>query len=297
MIPTAKQQKSCLWFGLTRSAAVALLAIWVTGGTPSFGQVLPNAPDVLLAQPDDSAPVPTAVEGKFESPAAERVPCPPMSWAWREQRRGGVVSPCRPENQMQFILSTANVSPLSARQKGELAVRGVLDPFNIITIAGASGINVAADSHTAYGPGFKGWGKLAGYSFAQDATGSFFGTFLIPSLAEEDPRYHRMPGRPIAQRFIHAVAHTVISQHDDGSPMPNYATLLTYPISSEIANLYVPGIQPDATSTAKRVVLGYATDPIGSLIDEFLPDVAKHVHVRVVFVQQIINRAAAGQSL
>ncbi len=263
---------------------------------PLLAQTLPDAPDVLLVQPVDDAGAKIAMNDAFDAPA-NRPPCPAMSWAWREQRRGGTMEPCEPENQMQFILSTAYVKPLSPRQKGELAVRGVVDPFNVITIVGSSGINIAADSHTAYGPGLKGWGRLTGYSFVQDATGAFFGTFLIPSLAEEDPRYHRMPGKPFGQRFLHAVAHTVISQHDDGSPMPNYAVLVTYPVANEIANLYVPGIQPNATATAKRIVLGYATDPIGNLIGEFLPDVAKRIHVRIVFVQQIINRAAAGQSL
>jgi hypothetical protein len=265
---------------------------------------LPDAPDRMFVQPEAAANQPPAgaqlllvEDSNPDGAAMNRPPCPAMSWAWREQRRGGVIEPCQPENQMQFILSSAYVRPLTPRQKGELAVRGIIDPFNVITIVGSSGINVAADSHTAYGPGLKGWGRLTGYSFLEDATGAFFGTFLIPSLAEEDPRYHRMPGKPIPQRFLHAVAHTVLSQHDDGSPMPNYATLLTYPIGNELANLYVPGIQPNATATAKRIVLGYASDPIGNLIGEFLPDVAKHIHVRIVFVQQIINRAAAGQSL
>lgn len=273
--------------------AAAVVGIMVGAGS-MYAQGLPDAPDMLLVRANDDS----ASSSPADADAiAKRPPCPAMSWAWREQRRGGAMAPCEPENQMQFILSTAYVKPLSPKQKGELAVRGVVDPFNVITIVGASGINIAADSHTAYGPGLKGWGRLTGYSFLQDATGAFFGTFLIPSLAEEDPRYHRMPGKPIAQRFLHAVAHTVISQHDDGSPMPNYATLVTYPVTNVIANLYVPGIQPNATSTAKRIALGYATDPIGDLIGEFLPDVAKHIHVRIVFVQQIINRAAAGQSL
>jgi hypothetical protein len=91
---------------------------------------------------------------------------------------------------------------------------------------------------------------------------------------------------------LHAVAHTYVSQHDDGRLMPNYATLLNYPISAEIANLWIPGTPVNAKSTANRIVLGIATDPTGTLIGEFLPDVAKHIHVHVVFLQQQINRIA-----
>jgi hypothetical protein len=76
--------------------------------------------------------------------------------------------------------------------------------------------------------------------------------------------------------------------------MPNYATLLTYPISAEISNLYVPGIQTNAASTARRVAIGLATDPAGSIVAEFLPDVARRIHVHIVFVQEILNQAILG---
>ena len=165
-----------------------------------------------------------------------------------------------------------------------------------MTIAAYSGIVIAADSHSAYGPGFGGWGKLAGYSVLEDAQTEFFGTFAIPSIVHEDPRYHRMPDATIKRRILHAVAHTVISQHDDGTPMINYATLLTYPISAELSNLYVPGIGTNASSTAKRIVAGYATDPIGPLIAEFLPDLAKHIRIHVVLVQEILQKVATSQS-
>ena len=141
---------------------------------------------------------------------------------------------------------------------------------------------------SAYGPGLKGFGRLTGYSLLGDAQGNFFGVYAIPTLAHEDPRYHRMPGRPVKMRILHALAHTIISQHDDGTLMPNYGTLLTYPISAELSNLYVPGIGSNGPSTVKRIALGYATDPSSALIAEFLPDFAKRIHVHIVFVQQIL---------
>jgi hypothetical protein len=176
-----------------------------------------------------------------------------------------------------------------------LAVHNFIDPGNIVTVLGTSAIAIASDSHTAYGPGMRGFGRNAGLSFVQDATGDFFGTFLIPSIAHEDPHYHRRPEASIPRRVVHAISRTAIAQGDDGHPMPNYATLLTYPITAEIANLYVPGVASNGPATVKRVAVGYATDPIDNLITEFLPDVAKRVHVRVIFVQQIINQVAAGQ--
>jgi hypothetical protein len=42
-------------------------------------------------------------------------------------------------------------------------------------------------------------------------------------------------------------------------------------------------------------MIGYATDPIDNLVTEFLPDVAKHVHVRVIFVQRVLNQVSSDQ--
>jgi hypothetical protein len=104
-----------------------------------------------------------------------------------------------------------------------------------------------------------------------------------------------MPGRPVHIRILHALSHTVLARHDDGTLMPNYATLGTYPISAALSDAYVPGIDTSGSAFAKRVALGYATDPAGALIAEFLPDVAKRIHVRVVFVQQILNNIATNK--
>ena len=77
--------------------------------------------------------------------------------------------------------------------------------------------------------------------------------------------------------------------------MPNYDTLLTYPISAEISNLYVPGVHGNGPSTVARIMTGFATDPIDNLISEFLPDVARRVHVRVIFVQRIMNQVGGDE--
>jgi hypothetical protein len=220
--------------------------------------------------------------------------CPRMSWSFR-MSHGEPTGPCE-EDPIQMIVGAGPVAPLSSRDKAELAARNVASPFNLLTIVGYSGVYVAANSHSAYGPGFKGFGRLTGYSLAEDVQGEFFGVYAIPSLAHEDPRYHRMPDRPVKIRILHALAHTVLARHDDGTLMPNYGVLLSYPISDALSDAYVPGLDTSGSSYAKRVLLGYATDPAGSLIAEFLPDVAKHVHVRVVFVQQILNQVVANKS-
>jgi hypothetical protein len=199
-------------------------------------------------------------------------------------------------NPYKRFLNTPAAVPLTPEQKARLAFRNLTNPFNALTIVGTAGYTIGSDAHTAYGPAWRGFGEDIGYSYLQDATGEFFGTFLISSLAHEDPHYHRWPKRSIPRRILHAVDQTFIAENDHGKMIPNYSALLTNPICAEISNLYVPGIAGDGPSTAKRILFGYATEPEDHLITEFLPSVASHIHVRVIFVQRILNRVSADQT-
>ncbi len=249
---------------------------------PNAAETLPSAPGFQAAEQAQNKPDP-CLSSAAQAPASE-------SDSAAQARR-----PCaaNPENPYKRFLDNGKPIPLTPRQKGYLAFHDVIDPFNLLTIAANSAFTVGINSHSAYGPGMRGFGKNIGYSFSQDATGEFIGTYAICSLLHEDPHYHRMPaGRPF-ERVVHAISRTIIAQHDNGTPMPNYEVLITYPASAEISNLYVPGVHGDGPSTVARILTGLATDPINNIITEFLPDFAKRFHVRIVFLQQIINQVAS----
>ncbi len=193
-----------------------------------------------------------------------------------------------------MIVNTGQIQPLTSEQKGIITYREVIDPFNLLTVALFAGVSVAANSHSWYGPGMLGWGRLSGYGLAEDIQGEFVESYAIPSLVREDPRYHRMPKASRRRRIAHALIHTFVTQHDDGSLMPNYAMLIGVPFAAEISNLYVPEIGTNAPDTAKRILVGFGTEPVGPLLAEFLPDFASHFHVHIIFAQQILNKLALG---
>ena len=211
--------------------------------------------------------------------------------------------PCKPAeppipmiNWFSRFLNGPQVKPLTPKEKAKLATRNVLDPFNAITILGSSAIAVGADSHSPYGPGMTGFARSVGVSYTQDITGEFFGTFLIPSLAHQDPHYHRMPNASIPRRIGHAIAQVVWTQGDNGKGMLNYANLAGFAIDDEISNLYVPGRETNLAASAARYGIGFAIAPTDNFVTEFLPDVARRIHVRVVLVQRIINQVARTES-
>jgi hypothetical protein len=263
---------------------------------PSTSENLPDAPSATSTSQSDVVAV---AQASFRQTGEGAKPCNALRAMkpvhFNPNHLGEIPKPCSDiVYPYQKFLGTNVIIPLSWQQKGYLALHDLADPANFVTIVGISGISVAADSHSAYGPGLKGFGKSVGISYVQDITSQFFGAFAFPVVFHQDPRYFRMPNAPLTRRILYSVSRTVISRHDDGTPMPNYSVLLNYPIDAVLANQYVPGIHNDASSTVTRILTGYALDPANNLLNEFLPDVASHVHVRIIFVQRILNNLASG---
>jgi len=214
--------------------------------------------------------------------------CPPNACTF-----SGSKMCCQPAPDLfSEFLKQSGPPPLTPRDKLILAGKHVIDPFNILTIVGSSAIAIASNSDSVYGPGMPGFAREMGVSFAEDFTSEFFGTFLIPSLVGQDPHYHRMPNASMRRRVAHAIYQVVWTQGDTGRPMFNYANTFGTVADDLISDLYVPGRRHSAGATAARVGTSLATDPIDNFISEFLPDLASHVNVRIVFVQRIINRVA-----
>jgi hypothetical protein len=190
------------------------------------------------------------------------------------------------------FISEPGAPMLTPRQKAGLAMRNIVSPFTAITILATSAVAVGSDSHSAYGPGMKGFGKYVGVAYTQDSTQEFFGTFLIPAIAHQDPRYYRMPHATVRRRILNTMVSVVWSRSDTGRGMPNYAILVGYAIEDEIGNLYVPGRETDLPSSASRYGIALASTPLTYLVIEFLPDVTKRVRIPITPVQRIINQLA-----
>jgi hypothetical protein len=185
-----------------------------------------------------------------------------------------------------------DVMRFSPEQKFRLAVTNIINPFNLGTIVGEAGIEVAANSHSPYGPGIGGWAKLSGTNLTQDMTDQFFGTFLIPAITHTDPHYHRRPDLSIPRRIWHCIDQIVWQRDDSGGHTLNYSEIVAPVIDIGISNLYVPGLQTNFGADAERYGVGLATAPIDNFITEFVPSIASRIHTHVVFVQRVINQVA-----
>jgi hypothetical protein len=254
--------------------------------------------------PNPAPALPEAPQPQLSSPVPAPVPCPARGGANSTADAPGasasssapsLAPPCphpQEKNWFERFLTGPEVKPMTPREKARLAARNVLDPFNALTILGASAIAASYNSHSPYGPGMSGFGRYVGVSYSQDMTDEFFGVFLIPSIVHQDPHYHRMPKASILRRIDHAIAQVVWTQGDNGRGMVNYANLAGFAIDEEIGNFYVPGQQTNLPASAERYGIAVASAPIENFINEFLPDVARRIHARVVIFQWMINQVA-----
>ena len=236
---------------------------------PPTGATGANAPTPLAPQETEPHPCPTII------PLINK-PLPNMPFI----------------NWYARFLDGPKVKPMTPKEKAWLAFRNVADPFNGLTILASSAIAIGADSHSDYGPGMPGFARYVGVSYTQDITGEFFGTFLIPSIVHQDPHYHRMPTASMKRRIAHAAYQVLWTQGDDGHGMLNYGDVLGFAIDDGIGNLYVPGRKTNGASTAERYGIALATAPIDNYVSEFLPDLARHLHIQIVVIQHIIDQVA-----
>ena len=284
----------------------SIFAVWLplaAAASASAGKseaTLPDAPQAKSAVEASQPPIDpcalkntaasmasTASVRAFELSAGKPVDAPP---------RVAITTLCVPHlpiiNWYARFLNGPQVKPFTPLQKAHQAATNVIDPFNLLTIGGEAAIAVAANPHSAYGPGMPGYARYVGVSLSQDVTDEFFGAFLIPVVTHEDPHYHRMPNASKGRRILHCLDQIFWTEGDDGEGMLNYSVLVGFAIENQIANLYVPGVRTNLPSSAERYGVALATAPADNFITEFLPDVARRIHFRVVLVQRIIDQVA-----
>ena len=100
--------------------------------------------------------------------------------------------------------------------------------------------------------------------------------------------------RPAKRRIEHALIHTFASQHDDGSVMSRTTPRSSISRSALRFRTSMCRVLERTQDTAKRILIGYATDLIGPLIAE-VPAGRRQAHsYSHHFTQQIMNRIASG---
>ena len=160
---------------------------------------------------------------------------------------------------------------LSSRQKFELAVKSVIDPFTLAVVAGTAGVQQAQNHFADYGQGMQGYAKRFGAGYADTITGTFIGGAILPSLLKQDPRYFYKGTGSTGSRAMYAISMAVICKGDNGRWQFNYSGLLGSLAAGGISNLYYPAQDRDGLGlTIDNTAIGIGETALTNLLQEFL---------------------------
>ena len=259
-----------------RVLALALSSLLMVGSASALLQSAGTTAN--LDDPSDSIPVvAVAVSGNCDRLAD-------LEQQLEDTQESKVVKP---------VVGPGQTRPLGASGKFHLAFRNFRDPFNLAGMAIDSGISTATGNSTSeFGTGWAGFGRRFGMSVADAGVSEFMSTFLICTLAHEDPHYHRDPDASGKTRILYALSRVVITRSDSGKPMFNYAEFAGTTASSLVEIPYHFERDESPGAVASRIFVSIGSDAAWNLMNEFLPDIANHVNPRFIFLRRLAEHAA-----
>jgi len=167
------------------------------------------------------------------------------------------------------------IGPLSTEQKLELAADISIAPSRFASSAVTSAVAQARNALPGYGQGWSGYGKRYGSSLASTASGNMFGTFLLPSLFHQDPRYFVTPNGALQQRVGHALRRVIVTPTDSGGRAFNWSGILGALMAEGLANSYLPDQERTTGKTFRRFGIRLGTDAAVNIVREYWPSMFK----------------------
>jgi hypothetical protein len=177
------------------------------------------------------------------------------------------------------VVLSGQALPINGRQKWDLALHGVVNPFYFgwaFVVGG--GYSELVDSNSGYGWGPAGYFKRVGANYADNVNGALIGNALLPQLLHQDPRYFRKGTGSIKGRIWVAALSTVVCKGDNGKTQFNASNVLGNYISGAISNAYYPADQRGVGLTLENGTEVTLFGALGGQFYEFAPDL-----IRIVF--------------
>jgi len=172
-----------------------------------------------------------------------------------------------------------DTGPLSPWGKFKLAAN---DSIALSTLGAAlvsAAYGQAIDSPEGYGQGGEGYAKRFGANMGRAASANIFGTFLISSIAHQDPRFYVKKDLSFGQSVKYAALRVVKTRTDDGRPAVNFGGLLGPLAGEALANTYYPEDSRSVGDTFVRYASDLGWTFGGHLLKQYWPQINKKLHL------------------
>jgi len=172
--------------------------------------------------------------------------------------------------------------PLTSAEKFKLFLSTSTAPPQILASAASAGISEARGTLAGYGQGGEGYGKRFGSSMASGATSHFFGTFLLPALLRDDPRFFVKLNGGFGARAGHALRRVLAIRTDAGGETFNWPGTLGPLLAEGLANVYLPQSERTAGKTFERYGIRIGFGAANNLLKEYWPTIFKSLRIAKV---------------
>jgi len=170
-----------------------------------------------------------------------------------------------------YVSYVPDAVPLTSKQKYKLAWKTVVDPFTLVFVGGAAGVEQAQNHFDEYGQGAEGYGKRFGAGYADTVSGTFIGSAVLASLLKQDPRYFYKGTGSTGSRILYAIANSVICKGDNRRWQANYSGILGSLAAGGISNIYYPANDRNgAELTFENAGIGIGETAVTNLFQEFI---------------------------
>jgi hypothetical protein len=170
-----------------------------------------------------------------------------------------------------YVSYVPNAVPLTSKQKFKLAWKTIVDPVTFAWTGAVAGVEQAQNDFSGYGQGAQGYAKRYGAAYADDVTGTFIGSALLPSLLKQDPRYFYKGTGSKRSRILYAIANAVICKGDNGHWQANYSSIIGGLAAGGISYLYYPAQNRNGAGLIfETALIGTGATAATNLFQEFI---------------------------
>jgi hypothetical protein len=170
-----------------------------------------------------------------------------------------------------YVSYLRDAVPLSSKQKFQLAWKTMIDPVTFALAGVSAGVQQAQNDFSGYGQGALGYAKRFGATYTDEATSTFIGSALLPSLLKQDPRYFYKGSGSKVSRTFYAIANSVICKGDNGRWQTNYSFILGSLAAGGISNLYYPAEDRNGVGlTFENALIGIGATAAANVLQEFV---------------------------
>jgi hypothetical protein len=174
------------------------------------------------------------------------------------------------------------LKPLNSEQKFKLFLDQTISPSTLVSAAATAGFRQIENTYPGYGQEWGGYGKRFGAAMANSASTNFLGTFLIPSLLHQDPRYFISLRPSFRKKMEYALTRQVITRTDDGRATFNWSRVIGVLGAESIANIYLPAEERTVGKTFERSGMRFGIGIGTTLLKEYWPMIFKKLGVAPV---------------